>query len=103
MFPRTATIVTVLSQYLPALAHVHEQLVAAPAGWTAISPAARNSTVRFTVALTQRNIDQLESRLLAVSTPGSATYGLYLDVDELNSFFAPTEGASSAVESWLRR
>jgi tripeptidyl-peptidase-1 len=103
MFSKTALYAAVLAQALPALGVVHEQLAALPAGWTAASAADTSATMAFTVALTQQNIDQLETKLLSVSTPGSASYGQHMDVDDLNAFFAPTAGASDAVESWLKR
>lgn len=102
MFSKTA-LVAALLQALPAFGVVHEQLTALPVGWTATAAADTSSTVSFTIALTQQNIDQLESKLLSVSTPGSATYGQHMDVDDLEAFFAPTAGASDAVESWLKR
>ena len=102
MFSKSA-LVAALLQALPAFGAVHEQLTALPSGWTVTSAADTTSTVSFTVALIQQNIDQLESKLLAVSTPGSATYGQHLDVDDLEALFAPTAGASEAVESWLKR
>jgi tripeptidyl-peptidase-1 len=103
MFSKTAVFVATLSQALPALAIVHEKLAALPVGWTATSATDESSVVSLTVALTQQNIDQLESKLLAASTPGSSTCGRYLSDGELNTIFAPTAGASSAVESWLKR
>ena len=103
MFSKTSAFAAVLSQALPALAIVHEQLDALPVGWKATSAADVTSVVRFTVVLTEQNIDQLQSKLLAASTPGSTSYGQYLDVDELSSLFAPTAGASSAVEFWLAK
>lgn len=93
----------VLFRAVPALAIVHEHLTALPSGWTATSAANEASLVTFTVALTQQNIGQLESKLLAVSTPESPSYGQYLSDDEIDTIFAPTLGASFAVESWLKR
>ena len=95
-------LVAALLQALPAFAVVHEQLAAVPAGWSATSKADTSAIVSFTIALTQENIDQLESKLLSVSTPGSAAYGQHLDVDELEALFPATAGASEAVESWLK-
>lgn len=103
MFSKSAILAAVLSHAVPTLAVVHERLAALPTGWTVTGAADVTSTLTFTIALTQQNIAQLESRLLAVSTPGSASYGKYLEHDELNALFAPTAGASSAVESWLKR
>ena len=103
MFSKTAFVAALLSQALPAIAVVHEQLAALPLGWAVSSAADTSAPVSFTIALTQQNIDQLESKLLSVSTPGSTSYGQHMDVDDLNAFFAPTAGASDAVESWLKR
>jgi tripeptidyl-peptidase-1 len=103
MFSKAAVFAAVLSHAVPTLAAVHERLTALPRGWASTGAAAETTTLTFTVALTQQNIDQLETKLLAASTPGSATYGQYLENDELEAFFAPTAGASSAVESWLKR
>lgn len=102
MFSKTALCAAVLSQALPTLAVIHEQMAAVPAGWTAASAADKSTPVSFTIALMQQNIDQLEAKLMAVSTPGSPFYGQYMDVDDMNAFFAPATGASSAVESWLK-
>jgi tripeptidyl-peptidase-1 len=103
MFSKIASVAAVLWQALPAFGVVHEQLAALPLGWTASSAADTSAPVSFTIALSQQNIDQLESKLLSVSTPGSASYGQHMDVDDLSAFFAPTAGASDAVESWLKR
>lgn len=73
-----------------------------PQGWQAASAPAPSSKITLQVALTQQNIDQLESKLSAVSTPNSSNYGKYLDIDEINSIFAPSNASSAAVESWLK-
>ncbi|KAL7929774.1 peptidase S8/S53 domain-containing protein [Trichoderma chlorosporum] len=73
-----------------------------PQGWKAASAPSPSSQITLQVALTQQNIDQLESRLAAVSTPNSKTYGNYLDVDEINEIFAPSNASTAAVESWLQ-
>ena len=102
MHPKTAFFAAILSQALPALGAVHEKLAAVPLGWTATKAAPDDSSpITLMVALTQQNIDQLQSRLLAVSTPGNAAYGQHLDIDDVNALFAPTAEANSAVQSWL--
>jgi tripeptidyl-peptidase-1 len=70
--------------------------------WVEIATPNQQSTINLTIALAQQNVDQLESRLLAVSTPGNAEYGNYLDADTANNLFAPAPGASVAVQAWLR-
>ena len=49
-----------------------------------------------------QNIDKLESKIKSVSTPGSKTYGEYLDIDEVNALFAPSAKSESQVKSWLQ-
>lgn len=36
-----------------------------------------------------------------MSTPGHANYGKYLDIEDLNSIFAPSKEAESKVKAWL--
>ncbi|KAH6608314.1 tripeptidyl peptidase a [Trichoderma cornu-damae] len=73
-----------------------------PPGWKAAVTPSPSSHIVLQVALAQQNIDQLESRLAAVSTPNSSTYGKYLDLDEINEIFAPSNDSKTAVESWLQ-
>ncbi|KAH8898193.1 subtilisin-like protein [Thozetella sp. PMI_491] len=49
-----------------------------------------------------QNVDQLESTLLSVSTPGGADYGKFKDVEELQSTFAPSAEAIDSVTAWLK-
>lgn len=75
----------------------------APAGWTAVTT---NSLVSsgvqtFSIALTMQNIDQLESRLLEVSDPTSASYGAHWNSSAVQSYFGPSDDAVSSVTSWL--
>ena len=101
MVSKTAICAAVLSHALPALAAVHEQLAALPAGWTEIGAPDASSAISFSIGLAQQNLDQLESKLMAVSTPGNAEYGQHLDMDDVNAMFAPTAEANTAVKSWL--
>ena len=101
MFSKSAICAAVLSHALPALAVVHEQLAALPAGWTEVAAPDASTTVSFSIGLAQQNLDQLQPKLLAVSTPGNAEYGQHLDVDDVSAMFAPTAEANTAVTSWL--
>jgi tripeptidyl-peptidase I len=98
MFSKAALLAALLS---PTLAAVQESLAALPLGWSEVATPADSQTLTLTIGLAQQNIDQLQSKLLAVSTPGNAEYGQHLDVDDVNSLFAPTEEANTAVQSWL--
>ena len=87
-----------------ALAAVFEQMAAAPrSGWTVMKkPPAKSDTQIFTIALAMQNLDQLESKLLSVSTPGSPAYGQFMDGDQVAAAFAPSREAVSSVTGWLK-
>ncbi|KAI1842460.1 hypothetical protein JX266_011355 [Neoarthrinium moseri] len=61
-----------------------------------------NQTITLSIALTMSNLDRLEDKLKAVSTPGSLDYGKYLDKDEIDALFLPSANASAAVVNWLQ-
>ncbi|KAF7196777.1 Tripeptidyl-peptidase sed4, partial [Pseudocercospora fuligena] len=86
------------------VASVHEQLTQLPTGWEDSDVAVSSGdAIQLQVALAYSNLDQLEPRLKDVSTPGSASYGRYLDVEEVNNLFAPSEAAILAVKEWLKQ
>ncbi|PSR79780.1 peptidase S8/S53 domain-containing protein [Coniella lustricola] len=82
-------------------AATYSHYAAVPAGWTAAGSPAADTVQTFTLALTMQNIDQLETQLLDVSTPGSANYGSHWDQATVSSYFAPSSDAVSDVTSWL--
>lgn len=86
-----------------ATAAVHESLQALPFGWVE-APITVNDAqqLHLAVAIQYSNIDQLETLLRNVSTPGSSGYGHYLDLEQMNAIFGPSENSSNAVEAWLR-
>lgn len=100
MYPKTAICAGLLSQALPAYGAVMEKLAAVPSGWT-VAETDSSTAITLTVGLAMQNLDQLEAKLIAVSTPGNADYGNHLDADEANALFAPSTDASNAVTSWL--
>lgn len=72
-----------------------------PSGWTTSKSSDEDAVQTFSIALTMQNLDQLESKLLDVSTPGSANYGSHWDDDTVKSYFAPSSEAISSVTAWL--
>lgn len=90
-----------LSLALHTFAVVHEKLEAVPYGWTSISAPAENDTLVLQIGLAQQNLEELEARIRAVSTPGSPSYGQYMDGDAVAAMLAPTGDASPAVLAWL--
>ncbi|EFX05346.1 tripeptidyl peptidase a [Grosmannia clavigera kw1407] len=77
-----------------------------PKGWS-VAPAAKinartSSAQVFTIALALQNIDQLESHLLSVSSPNSASYGAHEDVEGITAKYGPSDEAVQVVTAWLK-
>lgn len=89
---------------ITALPHVfgafQQHFTEIPTGYAALRTSG-SSTTTFTIALALSNVEQLEPTLLSISTPGSAQYGQFLDVDDVLDLFGPTEDAISSVTDWL--
>ncbi len=79
----------------------HQHLPSTPAGWS-VAKVKPQMVSSFTLALTMQNIDQLESMLVAVSTPGNAQYGKFKDDGAVQSLFAPSKQAVDSVTGWLK-
>lgn len=67
-----------------------------------ITPPA-DQVITLSISLTLDNVNQLEERLRAVSTPYNSKYGKYLDKDEVDALFPPSTDASNAVTSWCEQ
>lgn len=80
----------------------HEALPELPAGWNKVSTPAADTNIQLSVALTLQNIEQLQNHLQSVSTPGSATYGKYLDSDDITAQYGPSDVSVEAVTNWLK-
>ncbi|KAF6233137.1 hypothetical protein HO173_008681 [Letharia columbiana] len=91
-----------LSLTLSTFAAIHEQLATIPLGWKQVGAPAENDTMILQIALAQQNLDQLDAKIMAVSTPGSASYGQYMDGDAVAAMLAPSADASPAVLAWLK-
>ena len=91
-----------LSLALPTFAIIQEQLAMVPSGWTHIGAPAGDDTMILQIALTQQNLDQLDAKIMAVSTPGSASYGKYMEAEDVAALLAPSSDASPAVLAWLK-
>ncbi|KAK0713486.1 peptidase S8/S53 domain-containing protein [Lasiosphaeria miniovina] len=102
---KAAEWVALLSAALPtANAAVHHQWDTVPKGWTATNFRTASTTqMTLSIALNMQNIDQLESLLLSISTPGQPSYGKFLDVGDVTSKFSPSKQAISSVTNWLKQ
>lgn len=81
---------------------VHENIHAVPTDWSHAGAPAPDQTMVLQIALQQQNLNQLESKLYAISTPGNPSYGHFLEGDEVKAMLAPSSDASPAVEAWLK-
>ena len=90
--------------YLPfqALGAVHEQLAAAPAGWSYVSTPDDDQSISLQIGLQEQNLDQLETKLYAVSTPGDSSYGQHMDRDSVAAMLQPSAESNEAVLAWLK-
>lgn len=85
----------------PVFAAVHEQLAAVPAGWTHISTPSDDSSITLQIALPQQNVAEFESKLFAVSTPGSSSHGQFMEGDAVSALLKPSTESNDAVVGWL--
>ena len=85
-----------------ATAAVHEALSALPNGWTQVGAPTGTQTMGLQIGLQQQNLDKLESTLFDVSTPGSASYGKYLEAEDVADMLKPSSEANDAVLAWLK-
>lgn len=79
----------------------HESLATLPSGWNQVGTPAADTNIQLSVGLTLENIEQLESHLQSVSTPGSANYGQFLDSDDIAAQYGPSDASIEAVTNWL--
>jgi len=70
--------------------------------WNIGNVAERNEKINFIIALTQRNLDVLENKFWAVSTPGSTDYRNFMTIGEINDIVAPPLSAVIPVYKWLK-
>lgn len=92
-----------LSYILPALGAIHEKLATTPNGWTHVATPDDSSTIILQIGLQEQNLDQLEPLLYAVSTPGSAKYGEFMEANDVKSLLQPSGEANNAVLAWLKQ
>ncbi|CAG8366934.1 unnamed protein product [Penicillium salamii] len=86
----------------PAMGMVLENLPGGvPNGWLYVNEPSDNSTISLSIALWRQNLDQLESKLSNLSTPGSAEYGKWLEKDDIDLQFPIVDNAP--VVKWLQQ
>lgn len=78
-----------------------KERVAEPTEWIKRGPAPDSHMLRLNFGLKQRGLEELESKLLDVSTPSSQNYGKYLSQSEADQFLQPAQQAIPSVRRWL--
>ncbi|CAG7984991.1 unnamed protein product [Penicillium olsonii] len=73
----------------------------APNGWIFANSPPSNLTISLSIALGRQNLDQLESKLTSLSTPGSAEYGKWLEKHDIDSRFPIVD--KGPVIQWLQQ
>ncbi|KAJ5678346.1 uncharacterized protein N7477_003979 [Penicillium maclennaniae] len=85
----------------PALGVVLESLAGgAPSTWSLVDKPSADSTMSLSIALTRQNLDQLESKVTKLATPGQAEYGQWLDKTDIETQFPVFD--DTAVVNWLK-
>eukprot|EP00117_Sycon_ciliatum_P049273 scpid46799/ scgid34957/ Tripeptidyl-peptidase 1; Tripeptidyl aminopeptidase; Tripeptidyl-peptidase I len=69
--------------------------------WKVIGQAKPHEQHQLVFALRQSNIEHLEKKLMAVSTPGNPEYGRFLRAEQVNDLVRPRKESLRAVERWL--
>lgn len=62
-----------------------------------------NEKIELTFAVKLDNKEELEKKLLEVSTPSSPSYGKLLNLDEVNALTNPSESSISTLKSFLKQ
>ena len=83
------------------IATPHEEIYTLPPGWKHVGCPPDDATLKLQVSLVQQNISLLQSALRKVSDPDSSCYGRYLDRQEVDSLYRPSDLAKEKVRSWL--
>lgn len=80
---------------------IKESLTQVPTEWKQGARAASNDLLHITIAIKQRNVDQLEHLLSVVSDPKNSAYGHHLSYEQVNDLVAPSSKSIHAVMNWL--
>ena len=79
-----------------------QALRAVPAGWEFKKAAPANLKINMHIAMKEQNMEVLQDRLMAMSTPGHADYGKHMSKAEVDALTAPSAASVDSVKSWLK-
>ncbi|EJD00678.1 family S53 protease-like protein [Fomitiporia mediterranea MF3/22] len=80
---------------------LHEQRTDIPDGFVKVGSAPADQVLNLRLALVNNNMNGLEEKLYAVSTPGSALYGQHLSKEEVEEFVKPSQDSINIVNQFL--
>lgn len=80
---------------------LHEQRIDIPDGFVKVGSAPADQVLNLRLALVNNNMNGLEEKLYAVSTPGSALYGQHLSKEEVEEFVKPSQDSINIVNQFL--
>ncbi|OAA62327.1 tripeptidyl peptidase SED3 [Cordyceps fumosorosea ARSEF 2679] len=72
-----------------------------PQGWEVHSDAPADQKIDLHIGIKEQNLDELQKRVLEMSTPGHADYGKHMTKDEVEALTSPTKETLQSVTSWL--
>ena len=75
--------------------------LALPNGWAVIGPSPRDTRLELTIAVKQQRLDELHSKLMAVSDPDSPSYGKHLSNAKIHELIAPRAADLATVRAFL--
>lgn len=78
-----------------------QSLHSVPTGWQVYGDAPADHQIDMHIGLKEQNMDVLQQRLLAMSTPDHPDYGKHMSKDEIDTLTAPTKETVQSVTSWL--
>lgn len=80
----------------------YDQNVLAPHDWRDVGRVRAEEELQLTFALKQRNVAELEDRLMKVSDPDSPLYGKHMSLEEVSRLVRPSEATRKVVYGWLQ-
>lgn len=78
-----------------------DELKSLPSVWKATGSVKKTAKVHAQIGLKQRNIEQLQKKLLEIANPEHADYGKWMSREEINKMTAPDAKDVAAVKTWL--
>jgi len=97
LFATTALAVLALASSVP-VSHTHPRL---DGDWSHLGLAPPSTPISLRLDLKQRNLNELEARLWAVSDPDSPMYGAYMSNREVTQLVSPLEAEMAPLLQWV--